>query len=85
MLRNHRAIPTGVGKSIPASISASCKPGHPHGCGEIESGAFACRRDPGPSPRVWGNHRLALSVELHRRAIPTGVGKSLGFAMSSVG
>ena len=71
-----RAIPTGVGKSTMSSIGESVSPGHPHGCGEIDSTMGAIHLVSGPSPRVWGNPNKNYSQTFAPRAIPTGVGKS---------
>ncbi len=71
-----RAIPTRVGKSVPASFSISILAGHPHAGGEITVANWRVSGGRGPSPRGWGNRLRGAQCGRLGRAIPTRVGKS---------
>src|SRR5690606_4516823 len=74
--RTARALPTWVGKSPFQFSPYPPLSGHPHVGGEIVGGPGLAVAMRGPSPRGWGNLRLAFEIADHLRAIPTWVGKS---------
>ncbi len=78
-----RAIPTRVGKSLHGPRRKNYRPGHPHAGGEIRVRGAESGLIHGPSPRGWGNHRLAVPTLAHPRAIPTRVGKSVWCSTSA--
>ena len=51
----NRYIPTLVGRFRYFRISIDQKPVHPHACGEIGQLLATVSRDPGTSPRLWGD------------------------------
>ena len=71
-----RFIPTPVGNTFPLPRPRSCRPVHPHACGEHpphHSRPKYCR---GSSPRLWGTPRHAADRPVSARFIPTPVGNT---------
>ena len=83
--RNHRTIPTRVGKTPASARSAQPVSDHPHARGEnalsASSGRFCC----GPSPRAWGKPFGFWRRKRRLRTIPTRVGKTRGMPSSASG
>ena len=74
----HRFIPTHVGNSLIAPLSAVLLPVHPHACGELSSSPMAASTFSGSSPRMWGTPPQYPGLFLRWRFIPTHVGNSHG-------
>src|SRR5436189_207704 len=72
-----RTIPTRVGKTVTATIWVDAHLDHPHAGGENHAVIERIHHPPGPSPRVWGKHKLRIEGMLFARTIPTRVGKTL--------
>ena len=53
-----RTIPTRVGKTNPAPSNFASTSDHPHACGENTLTSKPETTGLGPSPRVWGKHRI---------------------------
>ena len=71
-----RFIPTGVGNSTGAMISAVTTAVHPHGRGELSDRSAASSGLVGSSPRAWGTRAHRPHAGVGQRFIPTGVGNS---------
>ena len=74
--RSRRFIPTPVGNTCSSSTRYSCKPVHPHACGEHGAGQKSHRFDGGSSPRLWGTRARCRCAAVCVRFIPTPVGNT---------
>ena len=80
-----RNIPTGVGKTRGRKGQNLFCPEHPHGRGENRLRTSGSTTHSGTSPRAWGKRIGNTVVKIHRRNIPTGVGKTADDYSSSWG
>ncbi len=74
--KNHRFIPTRVGKSWPGTPKMRAMSVHPHARGEVRVRAFEGVDHGGSSPRAWGSPGICRADDNRGRFIPTRVGKS---------
>ena len=74
-----RIIPTRVGTSCVLHLRYAYSEDHPHACGDkCESGMHVCK-NPGSSPRVWGQATHFSVSGVNLGIIPTRVGTSYLF------
>ena len=72
----NRIIPTRVGTSKETQEKRQGSEDHPHACGDKGLQCLMWLRQPGSSPRVWGQVALRLTQNCRNRIIPTRVGTS---------
>ena len=82
-LTSYRSIPTCVGNTMPPARLSMSSTVHPHVRGEYVVWPAPRRARLGPSPRAWGIHRRGHAQRGPRRSIPTCVGNTRSWRMTS--